>query len=542
VTVLAAVLALAPALGHLPMAGLAALLLVVAWNMSEAKHFVHTTRVAPRGDVAVLVTCFVLTVFTDMVIGVSVGIVLAAMLFMRRMALVTQTKLVEGAEQRLPGPVPPGVVVYRVSGPLFFGAAQRAMGALAVISDRARVVILWLEDVPVLDATGMVALDSALGELRSRGVTAILTGLQKQPRDILSRTDLLKQSHVIVCENGEEALRAAGQLAALGRGDPLGAIPRDVPVRDVMRREVVSVSPATPMRDVVEKMLAYKRRSLPVVDRGAVVGIVTNGDLVQRGGLGVRLDLLRDLGFDEVRSQLDRLAGEKTARDVMTPAPVTVEPETSLRKAATLMSRRRLKRLPVVDGHGKLVGWLSRVDVLRAAAGLGGPGDEPGLAAFPVDTTLGKVMRRDVPAVLPDAPVAEVLRAVISTRLNKALVVTSDRRVIGLVTDAELIDRMAHAARPGLLRSLMRRNPDEAPSGMAKVRCAADLMVTGVPTAGLDTPLGAAIASMLEADRKILAVVDAEGRLAGIVDRADLLRGLAAHGVEGEAGVASPAP
>jgi SulP family sulfate permease len=95
-TVLAAVLALAPLIAFLPMAALAALLLLVAWNMSEAKHFVHAVRVAPRSDVAVLFTCYFLTVAFDMVIAVSVGIVLAALLFMRRMAEVMQTRVDEG--------------------------------------------------------------------------------------------------------------------------------------------------------------------------------------------------------------------------------------------------------------------------------------------------------------------------------------------------------------------------------------------------------------------------------------------------------------
>jgi len=88
VVVLAAVPALAPVISYLPMASLAALLLLVAWNMSEAKHFFHMVRVAPKSDVAVLLTCYFLTVVFDMVIAVTAGMVLAAFLFMRRMAEV----------------------------------------------------------------------------------------------------------------------------------------------------------------------------------------------------------------------------------------------------------------------------------------------------------------------------------------------------------------------------------------------------------------------------------------------------------------------
>jgi SulP family sulfate permease len=548
-TVLAAVLALAPALGYLPMSALAALLVLVAWNMSEVKHFAHTVRVAPRSDVAVLLTCYGLTVFTDMVIGVSVGMVLAAMLFMRRMAIVTEAKLVETAHPDLPGPVPPGVVVYRVSGPLFFGAAQKAMAALNAISDRARVVILWLEQVPVLDATGLVALESALAQLGSRGVTAVLLGLQVQPRGLVERTDLLKRPGVLASGDAAEALRIAGEIAAQGAGG-LGSIPARLTAGDVMRRDVTSVSKDAPLREVVESMLLHGHRSLPVVERGAPVGIITNGDLVQRGGLGVRLELLRGMAWPDVRAELDALGGAaRTAADVMTPSPVTVGAGTSLRRVAQLMARRRLKRLPVVDGRGALAGMLSRVDLLRAAAGLARAGEEVArTAGLGGGATVAQVMRRDVPAVLPDMPLPEVLQAVISTRLNKALVVDGERRVLGLVTDEELVDRMTRAVRPGLLRSLMLRVPfaHVAPEDLlaaqhARARSARDLMVTGVPTVTLDTPIGDATAAMLAADRKILAVVDADGRLLGIVDRADLLRGLATSAAWPE-GAGTPAP
>jgi SulP family sulfate permease len=533
-TVLAAVLILAPALGLLPMSALAALLLLVAWNMSEAKHFVHTVRVAPRSDVAVLLTCFGLTVFFDMVIGVSVGMVLAAMLFMRRMAEVTETSLVESTHPDFPGPLPPGVVVYRVSGPLFFGAAQKAMAAITSIAHDARVVVLWLEGVPVLDATGLVALESALAQLRSRGATAILLGLRPQPRGVIERTDLLRRPGVLLCAEPADALRSAREIA--GRRGALGAIPAGLTAADVMRRDVTSVAPGAPLREVVESMLVNGRRSLPVVEGGRVVGLITNGDLVQRGGLGVRLELLRTLAWSDVRAELDGLTGvARTAAEIMTPSPVTIPADTPLPRAAQLMTRRRLKRLPVVDERGKLAGMLSRVDLLRAAAGLGRRGTEaPKAVGFPGDLPVERVMRQDVPAVLPHAPLPEVLQAIVSTRLNMALVLDDQRRVLGMITDAELMDRMAGALRPGLLKSLMKRVPfsqvapsDPLAAQHARARRAADLMVTGVPTAGPATPLGEATAAMLRGDHKVLAVVDAEGRLLGMVDRADLLRGLA---------------
>jgi SulP family sulfate permease len=195
-TVLAAVLVLAPLIGHLPMAGLAALLLVVAWNMSEAKHFVHILRVAPRADALVLVTCFALTVLFDMVVAVSVGVVLAALLFMRRMAELTEVKLTSpeagpgDAVADLPKSLAGKVALYEIAGPLFFGAAQKAMGSLGRIGGHIEVVILRLESVPVMDATGLVALESAIEALTKRGCVAIISGLRQQPAELIERAGL----------------------------------------------------------------------------------------------------------------------------------------------------------------------------------------------------------------------------------------------------------------------------------------------------------------------------------------------------------------
>ena len=208
-TILAAVLALAPALGYLPMASLAALLLLVAWNMSEAKHFAHTVKVAPKSDVVVLLTCYGLTVALDMVVGVSVGMMLASLLFMRRMAEVTQTKLASENHPDLHGPVPPGVLVYEISGPLFFGAAQKAMAALRVTADRAKAVILLLDGVHAMDATGLVALESALEQLRSQKCLAVLSGVQRQPMAVLRKAHAHEQPGVLFCANADEALAAA---------------------------------------------------------------------------------------------------------------------------------------------------------------------------------------------------------------------------------------------------------------------------------------------------------------------------------------------
>jgi SulP family sulfate permease len=209
-TVLIAVVAIAPLIGYLPMAGLAALLLLVAWNMSELKHFAHILRVAPRSDALVLVTCFVLTVVFDMVVAVSVGVVLAALLFMRRMAEITHARLTadgpgdadagRAAGVEIPPELQNKVAIYDIAGPLFFGAAQKAVGSLGVIGGRIKVLIIRLDHVPVMDATGLVALESAIATLTKHGCTTVLTGLQAQPRALIERAGLAGRSWQLAIE------------------------------------------------------------------------------------------------------------------------------------------------------------------------------------------------------------------------------------------------------------------------------------------------------------------------------------------------------
>jgi sulfate permease, SulP family len=210
VVVLAAVLALAPVISYLPMASLAALLLLVAWNMSEAKHFFHMVRVAPKSDVAVLLTCYFLTVVFDMVIAVTAGMVLAAFLFMRRMAEVASVQLVEEGHPHLKVKLPKLTVLYEVNGPLFFGAAEMAMDAFKAIGARMRVLILNMSAVPAMDITGLVALESALLRLRQQGVLTLVTGVRPQPEGVLKKAGVVEEpGRVQFCATLEEAAQVA---------------------------------------------------------------------------------------------------------------------------------------------------------------------------------------------------------------------------------------------------------------------------------------------------------------------------------------------
>ncbi|HEX2730630.1 MAG TPA: C4-dicarboxylic acid transporter DauA [Polyangiaceae bacterium] len=212
--VLLAVLLLAPLLGHVPMAALAALLLLVAWNMSEIGHALTVIRIAPRSDVFVLLICFFLTVIFDMVVAVGVGVVLASFLFMRRTAELTRSRIFQSDDTDAGRALPAGVTLYEIAGPLFFGAAQNAMGALGAINAQG-VIVLSLAQVPSIDATGLVALESALVRAGKSKQRVVLAGPLPEPRAVFERAELPRRhAHVVVCSTLEEAIALAGELAA----------------------------------------------------------------------------------------------------------------------------------------------------------------------------------------------------------------------------------------------------------------------------------------------------------------------------------------
>ncbi|WP_258406990.1 C4-dicarboxylic acid transporter DauA [Shewanella rhizosphaerae] len=179
--ILAGILLLAPLLSYIPMASMAALLLVVAWNMSEAKHFARTLKVAPRDDVLILLLCFALTVLFDMTIAVAVGMGLAAMLFIRRSISLTDARAVETNHQAYQ--VPESVVVYDINGPLFFGSAHKALKTIALVRPDVRVVILDMSEVTLLDMSAIVAMESIAQDLSGKQVALIINNLQ--PRMLL---------------------------------------------------------------------------------------------------------------------------------------------------------------------------------------------------------------------------------------------------------------------------------------------------------------------------------------------------------------------
>lgn len=213
---------LAPWLQYIPLAALAAVLLVVAWNMAEIDSFRHLMQ-GPIGDRVVLLVTFTLTVMFDLTIAIEVGIALAAFLFMHRMAELVSLKsgeagsededLQDSAEdpQQRCG-LPAGVEVYQVSGPLFFAVANRLDEVLNQFVRPPDVFILRLRRVPMIDASGATALRQMNARCARSGTRVILSGLQPQPREVLRRMQIVPDGRQLqFVENFTEALQAAGK-------------------------------------------------------------------------------------------------------------------------------------------------------------------------------------------------------------------------------------------------------------------------------------------------------------------------------------------
>lgn len=190
--VLLAILLITPLLSYIPMASMAALLFIVAWNMSEVKHFIRTVRIAPRSDVAVLLICFSLTVLFDMAIAVGVGMSLAAILFIQNTISLTTTKKMEHEHHGL-GVLPAEISIYDINGPLFFGSAQKSMKNITAISPDVRVVVLEMSKVNMIDMSAIVAMESIIRNLEKSGVKLVINNLQPQMILKLRRAGLRKQ-------------------------------------------------------------------------------------------------------------------------------------------------------------------------------------------------------------------------------------------------------------------------------------------------------------------------------------------------------------
>jgi len=220
-TLLLILLVLAPLASDIPLCALAAILFVVAWNMSDFAHFKHMLRRAPRADVVVLLVTFLLTVFSDLVLAVNIGVILAMLLFMRRMAASVAVQQQErgqlAVELGRPNAedLPADVLVYSIEGPLFFAAVESMERVLAHSPGEPKCLIIRLRRVPFMDITGLASLEEIICDLKRRGVQVKLCEANGRVLRKLGKAGILQS---LGSEHYHEGLHSA--LASLQVQEP----------------------------------------------------------------------------------------------------------------------------------------------------------------------------------------------------------------------------------------------------------------------------------------------------------------------------------
>lgn len=207
VLIMAYVLMLAPYLSYIPMASLAALLIMVAYRMSHWRQFLRTIQIAPRSDALVLVACFGFTVFIDMVAGVTVGVVLACFLLVKRIASLTQSQMTTVHHPKLKHlNLPDDVLVYHINGSLFFGTVEKALDRASFIQEHINTLIIDMDNVPFIDMTGLVAMKTLILDVQKRGRNIILCGNREVTQQILKKLRANTITGLQAAESLEKAL------------------------------------------------------------------------------------------------------------------------------------------------------------------------------------------------------------------------------------------------------------------------------------------------------------------------------------------------
>ncbi len=348
---------------------------------------------------------------------------------------------------------------------------------------------------------------------------------------IVLPTALLPKVLPVVDELVSDGIVLIGEMALHRHRVQGRVLPRHLRVRDVMTPSPTTVSPSTPVRECVRLLLSLGLRCLIVTDpAGRPMGIVTQGDLVDRGGLPVRLGLLAELEEASVSDALGSVASEP-ARAIMSSPVERVQADDLVTEAAARMAATGLKRLPVVDKDGRLAGMLSRIDLFRVITREATDwGDEE---ASPVDVTGARfvrdVMEREAETVRPTASVESVLRTMTEARAQRVAVTDEAGRLVGLVSDRDLLPLVLAPEAPGAfgrLVALFGRGPgrDAVTRDQVLARPVSEFLHAAPIRVREEDALMDAIRKMAEHGLKRLPVIDSEGVFRGMIGREGVLR------------------
>jgi CBS domain-containing protein len=305
-------------------------------------------------------------------------------------------------------------------------------------------------------------------------------------------------------------------------------IPKQTRVRDIMTPSPQKVNPDTSLAGVARLLLSSSFTGLPVVDAAnRPVGVISQGDLIYKAGLPLRLGLLAASDKGKVSNIIASLT-PRQAREVMTRPAITIDQDKWATDAVNLMLKKQVKRLPVVDAQGRLVGMLSRLDVFHTILQACADWRAFQKQKIAVDNLqfVSDIMRRDTYTVFPDTSVEDVIRLIDCNDIQRVAVVDRERHLLGLISDRNLLAAFSGRL-PGFWGFLVSKIPFTEQTQLQndlRARTAGEVMKTDIITVAEDAPINEAIRLMLEKAIKRLPVVDSQGKFKGMVNRDGLLR------------------
>ncbi|MBN1905764.1 MAG: DUF190 domain-containing protein [Deltaproteobacteria bacterium] len=309
--------------------------------------------------------------------------------------------------------------------------------------------------------------------------------------------------------------------------------PRQLLVRDVMTNNPKYITANTTLSDTTRLLLSCLFTGLPVIDdQKRPIGMVTQGDLIYKGGLPLRLGLLKESDNDSRESLINQL-GSRYVSEVMTTPVITISENKKLADAVELMEEKGVKRLPVTDAQGSLAGMLSRIDIFRTVMR-----EAPDWNAFKAQKIEVKhlkqvkdILRRDTQTVFPETTLDEVIRIIDRNDIQRVAVIDGNEKLVGLISDRDLLryfrpdrEKVWH-----LFTKIKRPFKSDADrqetlqQRLIKITAEA-VMTTTLITVDEEMLIEDAIRLMVEKGLKRLPVVNAEGRFKGMISRDSLLR------------------
>lgn len=334
-----------------------------------------------------------------------------------------------------------------------------------------------------------------------------------------------------------EGIVAVHDLEVVSHKTRGSLIPRQIRVRDAMTPDPQTVAPETPLNEVIRLLLSAIFTGLPVVGAdNRPIGVISQGDLIYRAGMPLRLGLLAASDEANVGHALQAMA-HKNARDIMSSPAVSIEEDKPLTDGVKLMLKMGLKRLPVVDTSGRLVGIISRMDIFRTIMK-----ESPDWKAFTHQSVrvenlrfVSDIMRRDTHAVSLETPIEEVIGIIDSNDIQRVAVVDRNGRYLGLISDEDLLSAFCDQ-RAGFWDYLVSRmsftevgRKHKEFIDRLKAKTISEIMDTKHATVREDTTIEEAVRIMTEKGLKRLPVLDSAGSFTGMVSRESLLRTGFAH-------------